>query len=151
MSDTVLTNNGLGAAGGGVQVRPTGAATAVVQLTRVQANGNVFGVAADGSGGTGAINVHMFKSAANGNSQTGILATSGATAVNFMVADSSASYNTTGVAASGAGATLRVGGSSITGNSTGVSGASALSYLNNQLNGNAGGEAFGGPVPGGLK
>ena len=68
-----------------------------------------------------------------------------------MVHNSTANFNTTGISASGAGATVRVGGSSINGNNTAINGAAVLSYLNNQLNGNGGGEAFGGPVPGGLK
>ena len=144
VSDTVLSNNGTGAVGGGIQIRPTGTGSAQVVLNRVQANNNVFGIAADGSVSTGGINVMVRDSTANGNTQTGIIAATGATGTGIMVDRSAANHNTTGIAASGAGAIVRVGGSSITGNATGVSGVGVQSYLNNQLTGNAGGEVFGG-------
>jgi hypothetical protein len=56
---------------------------------------------------------------------------------------------TNGLQAANAGATIRVGSSIITGNTTAINGANVLSYGNNQINGNAGGEAIN-PVPGGL-
>jgi hypothetical protein len=71
-------------------------------------------------------------------------------AVNAMVMGSTVSNNGTGLSAVNAGATLRVGSSIITGNTTGVSGAGVQSYVNNQINGNTGGEAPN-SVPGGLK
>lgn len=151
VTNTVLTSNGTGAVGGGVQVRPTAAASAQLVLVRTQMNQNVFGLAADGTGTTGGVNVQVFDSTANGNTQTGILGTSNANGLSVMVHNSSANHNLVGISASGAGTNVRVGSSSVTGNNTGLSGAAVLSYLNNQVNGNAAGEAFGGPVPGGLK
>jgi len=145
---TTLYNNGTGGTGGGIQVRPTAGGTTGV-VDRVVANGNIFGVQADGAGGGAAINVTVNDSVLNSN-VAGLQATTGAAPTTMMVSRTTVANGGTGLSIAGAGATMRVGESVITGNSTGVSGG-VLSYLNNQLNGNAGGEAFGGAVPGGLK
>lgn len=139
-----LINNGNGATGGGIQIRPTGGATRGT-MDRVVATGNVFGIAADGTGGTLGINVTVRDSTVNGNSSAGILSATGATGTGIMVANTAATNNGIGVQAAGAGAILRIGGSQITGNGTGVSGA-VLSYGNNQLNGNGTDGAFSGLV-----
>ena len=131
---TTLFNNGSGATGGGIQVRPTGGGTTGV-IDRVVADRNVFGIAADGTGGAIAINVTVRDSTINGSTATGILSVTGAAPTQVMVTRTSISNNATGLQTSGAGATLRVGQSDITGNVTGVSG-TVLSYVTNQLNGN---------------
>lgn len=147
VSRVSLINNGSGATGGGIQIRPTGGAT-LGTMDRVVATGNVFGIAADGTGGTLGINVTVRESTVNGNSSAGILSATGATGTGVMVANTAATNNGIGVQAAGAGAILRIGGSQITGNSTGVSG-TVLSYGNNQLNGN-GTDGTLTAVPGGL-
>ena len=144
---TTLFNNGTGATGGGIQVRPTGGATTGT-IDRVVANRNIFGIAADGTGGTTGINITVRDSTVSGNISTGILAATGAAGTGVMVMRTAASNNGTGLATSGAGAVMRVGQSEITGNGTGVSG-TVLSYLTNQLNGN-GVDGVLSAVPGGL-
>jgi hypothetical protein len=140
---TTLWDNTLG----GIQVRPTGG-TSLGSIDKVTIVKNGTGVAVDGFGGGAGANVSVRDSTINGNT-TGVLANS-TVAVNAMVMGSTVSNNGTGLSAVNAGATLRVGSSIITGNTTGVSGAGVQSYVNNQINGNTGGEAPN-SVPGGLK
>jgi hypothetical protein len=138
-----------GSAGGGIQVRPTGG---VVNgsIDKVSMNKNGTGLTVDGFGGAGGINVSMRDSTANGNG-TGISATS-TVGINVMVMNSTIANGGTGIAASNAGATVRFGSSIVTGNGTAINGAQVLSYGNNQINGNAGGEAVNlVAVGGGLK
>ena len=143
---TTLFNNGTGATGAGIQVRPTAGAT-TGSIDRVTADDNVFGIAADSSGGTSGINISVQNSTVNGNSQSGIVST-GAVGVGVMVMHTAIVNNGTGLLVSGAGAVMRVGLSDITGNGTATSG-NVLSYGNNQINGN-GADTVPGGVPGGL-
>jgi hypothetical protein len=131
---------------GGIQVRPTGGTTNGT-MEKVSMNKNGTGLTVDGFGGGIGVNVSVRDSHANGNT-TGVLVSS-TVGVNVMIQGSTIANNVTGLQTANAGATIRVGSSIITGNGTAVNGAQVLSYVNNQLNGNAGGEAIN-PVPGGL-
>jgi len=131
---------------GGIQVRPTGGTTNGT-IEKVSMNRNGSGLTVDGFGGGIGVNVSVRDSHANGNT-TGVLVSS-TIGANVMIQGSTIANNVTGLQTANAGATIRVGSSIITGNGTAVNGAAVLSYLNNQLNGNAGGEAIN-PVPGGL-
>jgi hypothetical protein len=131
---TTVFDNGTGATGGGVRVIPSAGATKGV-IDRVVADRNVFGLAADGGGGASSINITIHDSTAAGNSQSGIVATTGAAPTSLMIVRTTVSNNTTGIQANGAGATVRVGESDITNNTNGISG-TVLSYVTNQLNGN---------------
>jgi len=117
-------------------------------IDRVVANRNAFGIAADGTGGALGINITVRDSTINGNTATGILATTNSTGTGIMVANTAIANNAVGVQSAGAAAVLRIGQSQITGNGTGVSGP-VLSYGNNQLNGN-GTDGSLSAVPGGL-
>ena len=116
---------------------------------RVVADRGVFGIAADGSGGTSGINITVSDSSVSGNSQAGIVAATGATGTGIMISRTSSVNNATGLLAIGSGAVMRVGESRITGNGVGVSGP-VQSYGTNQLNGN-GSDGIPVPVPGGLR
>jgi len=131
---TSLFNNGTGATGGGIQVRPTAGATTGT-VVDVIANKNIFGLAADGTGGGSGINVSVDRSAFNGNVLSGIAAVTAATGTGVMVMRSTVSNNGTGFQQSGAGGALRVGESIATGNSNATSG-TVNSYSTNQVNGN---------------
>jgi hypothetical protein len=131
---TTLFNNGTGATGGGIFVRPTANATQGL-IEKSVIDRNVFGITVDGSGGTTGLNISVRESSIVGNTQTGILATTGAIGTGVMVTRTAASNNNVGLATSGAGAVMRVGNSEITGNATGVSG-TVNSYGTNQLDGN---------------
>jgi hypothetical protein len=133
--NTQIFSAGQGTTGAGIQIKPTGGATTGV-IDHVLVDGSVFGVAADGSGGTAGINVTVSNSVINANTSGGILATTGAVGVGVMVTNSVITNNGTGLQSAGAGANLRIGGSTVTGNSNATSG-TVLSYVNNQVNGNA--------------
>ena len=132
---------------GAIQVRPTGGVSNGV-MEKVAMNKNGAGITLDGFGGGIGTNVTVRDSIINGNTGDGGLVNSSVGA-NLMVQNTSIANNGTGLRVVNAGATIRVGSSSITGNGTAINGANVLSYLDNQINGNAGGEAIN-PVPGGL-
>ena len=134
--------------GGGIQVRPTGGVSNGT-MAKVTMNKNGAGVTLDGFGGGTGTNVTVRDSSINGNTGDGALVNS-TVGANLMMQNTSVANNGTGLRVVNAGATIRVGSSILTGNGTAVNGANVLSYLNNQINGNAGGEAIN-PVPGGLK
>jgi len=143
---TTLFNNGTGATGAGIQVRPTAGAT-TGSIDHVYVDDNVFGIAADSSAGSSGINISVQNSTVNGNSQSGIVAT-GAVGVGVMVMNTAIVNNGTGLLAVGGGGVVRVGLSTITGNGTATSG-NVLSYGNNQINGN-GADTVPAGVPGGV-
>jgi len=151
VSDTVIDDNGSGATSGGIVIQPVGAAAAAsVFLNRVQVKNNSAGIRADGTGTTGAIVMTVNDSLIAGNAGNGITAISpagGSTVLGLVTAstiagNSGTGLNVSGAAASGPGsATVRIGGSTIHGNATGVSaggtGPGVLrSYKNNFINGN---------------
>lgn len=132
---TTLYQNGSGTTGAGIRIFPSGGSVLGL-IDRVVADRNVFGIAADGTGGTSGINITVSDSSVSGNSQAGIVAATGATGTGVMISRTSSVNNGTGLLAVGSGAVMRVGESRITGNGVGVSG-SVQSYGTNQLNGNA--------------
>jgi hypothetical protein len=136
VSDTSLVNNGIGATGGGIQVRPTAGAVSGT-LSRVVATRNILGVVADGTGGGSGVTVSVDNSQIHGSVLAGVLSASGATGVGVMVMRSSVNNNGTAFQQSGAGATLRVGNSMATGNGNATSGTiNSYTPATNQINGN---------------
>lgn len=147
VSNSYFYNNGNGSTGGGIRIRPTaGSATGIIDKS-VIARGT-FGVSADTTAGSSGINLTIRQSSVANNTQTNIIAAASGTGSGIMVDNTSASHGGTGIAASGAGAVVRIVNSSITGNSTATSG-NVLSYGNNAINGN-GVDTIPGLVPGGL-
>jgi hypothetical protein len=147
VSNSYFYNNGNGATGAGIRIRPTaGSTTGVIDRT-VLARGT-FGVAVDTSAGSSGINLTVRQSTVANNTQTNIISTAAGIGAGIMVDHTSASNGNVGLAASGAGAVVRVVNSSITGNATATSG-NVLSYGNNAINGN-GVDTVPAPVPGGL-
>jgi hypothetical protein len=113
--DSVIVNNGGSSTSSGIVIAPTGAGTA-----------------------TGTIH----NSSVLDNTGAGILINGAST---IMITNSNVSGNTTfGIRTASGAPTVRVGGTGITGNGTGVSvGAGTIeSYCTNQLNGNSGDGAF---------
>ncbi len=147
VSDSLITNNGLGANGGGIVVEPTGSVSARVVLDRVRVEGNTTGILSLG-GGSAPIIVQIRDSVAAGNSSHGMSAVSTTGALSALVIDrTSATLNLgDGIRAQGTGALVHVGTSTVIGNVGGliaVSGGSILSYQDNKASGNG---ADGGPT-----
>jgi hypothetical protein len=151
VTDTVISNMGSGT-GGGIVINPASAGTAQVALERVTVNGNAFGIAADGTGSTGGINMTIADSMIGGNAQDGIIAVTpgGGAPIGVMVTNTKSVNNAFGVRSIGPNVTVRVKNSDVTGNGTGLSfsgGGALLTYGNNAVQANGMDGAFSGPVP----
>ena len=141
--DTVISDNGSGATGGGIVIDPGGNFTSKITLKHVEIvnNANV-GLKVDmtASTGTGTF-VSLEKSLVSGNvNGVHALHPAGQQAILITINDSEIVNNSgTALLGDGASATMRVGNTTISGNATGVSRLNAsqiLSYGDNRLNGN---------------
>jgi hypothetical protein len=151
VTDSLFTNSISNSVGGGIVVKPSGAATAVVSLERVTMANNAFGIAFDGSGSTGGIAAMIKNSTFHRNSQDGIVATTpaGGAPIGLMVENTRSVSNNIGIRAIGPGATIRVDGSTVMHNGTGVvasSGGAVLTYGTNKVLANGTNGAFSGSV-----
>jgi len=145
VSNTLITDNSSSGVGAGILVQPSGAnGTARVVLNNVRVTNNVnHGLFVNTTGATNAngstvrIINSQFTNNANG---INILQPAGTQSVGMMITGSDMSNNVAiGLNAAGAGVIVRVDGSAISGNATGVaasSGAQILSYGTNLLDGN---------------
>jgi hypothetical protein len=129
----------------GIDVRPTGAAAikAVLERVRVE-NGDYHGILFNGFGTTGVIAATVSDSVVAGNNQLGISALDDINGGTRLMVERSAAVNSsgigTGVFATGAGATIWIGNSTVSGNENGLHaqiGAAIRSYATNKVNGNA--------------
>jgi hypothetical protein len=149
VSDTVIEDNGTAATNGGILIQPVGTGAANVIIDNVKVTNNTAGIRVDGTGNTGASNVTIRNSTIAGHTNNGVTAISpaGGGPLNVLITATTVSFNVgvgvnaNGAAASGLGsAIVRIGGSTITQNLTGVSitGSGILqSFKNNQIAGNA--------------
>jgi hypothetical protein len=149
--NSLISDNGVGSVGGGIVISPQSSGSARVLLERVTVANNVFGIAVDGSGSTGGINMTIVGSDVAGNSQDGIIATtpSGGAPIGIYVKSSRSANNTFGIRSLGANVTVRVDGSGVVGNNTGLAfggGGALLSAGNNMVRANGTDGAFSGPV-----
>ena len=149
VSNTVLTDN----TQDGIRVQPLGTNIGVAAvINRVEARNNgVSGIAAVGFFFTGRLDVTVVDSVGDNNGNTGIGAISvqGGATTNMMIVRSRAAYNLFGIGASNINTTVRLTETAVTGNATaiGVAGpAIVLSYGDNQINANAGGESIPPPI-----
>jgi hypothetical protein len=150
VTDTVISNMGAGT-GGGIVINPQSGGSAQVALERVTVNGNAFGIAADGTGSTGGINMTIADSMIGGNSQDGIIATTpgGGAPIGIMVKNTKSANNNFGIRSLGPNVTVRASNSTVTGNGTGLSfggGGALLTFGNNEVQANGTDGAFSGAV-----
>lgn len=135
VADTIVADNG-----SGIVVRPAGAAVVGASLQRVTVENNTLdGVAADTTGSTATIWLHITNSVSAGNTNSG-LASIAPVGASTIVADRvSVVSNGTGLSVSGANGRIFMNASSITQNNTGMAdaaGGKLFSYGNNAINGN---------------
>jgi hypothetical protein len=146
-------NSGSPGNSGGLLIKPAAGVTAKVSVSRsiIERSANV-GIRADTTGAVGAIiaiNVSESFLADNG---AGVLAKApaGTGTISLAVDNTTVTQNSgNGILANGSGATVRVGGSLISGNATGVqtlNAATISSYGNNHLNGNTTDGTFSGTI-----
>jgi hypothetical protein len=137
VSDTLITDNGTGSAGGGIIVQPNGSGVANAILTRLMVENNTLGIQSNGTGNTGGISVFVTNTTVSGNTNAGIHALSpsgGANSFIFALRTTSV-LNGTGFLADGAGVALLD--SVAARNATGVSavnGGNIYTYKNNAIN-----------------
>jgi hypothetical protein len=152
ITDSSFLNNGTSTTGAGIQILPNGSGSAEVVLERVAVAGNTFGIAADGTSSTAGINMTISDSVVSANSQDGIVATTsaGGAPMGVLIKNTRSVNNATfGVRAIGAGVSVRMSGSTVTGSSTGIAavgGGTLLTFGNNEILGNGSDGAFSGPV-----
>jgi Right handed beta helix region len=136
VSNTLVADNGQN----GISVIPSGSGTVKAVFTRVEAYNNSFsGIFVNGQGSTGTVNATAADSVAGNNSSAGFRVNSASAATSLLLDRSVAVNNGTGLAANGATATLRVGQSTVTGNTTSwaaTSSAVLRSYADNNIDGN---------------
>jgi hypothetical protein len=124
----------------GVEVKPQAGGFATAEINNTRASGNTTGFRANGTSNAGGINVDILGSVSFGNSGAGINSTSGTGPAQVMIDRSTTAHNGTGLVAGGSSlSTIRIGYSTITGNSlsfNAVGGAAVQSYGNNQIDGN---------------
>ncbi|HEX7184328.1 MAG TPA: hypothetical protein VF756_21040 [Thermoanaerobaculia bacterium] len=123
IKDTIVRNNGQNT-GGGIFINPSGSAIVKASLDNVRMEHNIFGFK---NQGTSTASIH--NSVAAGNSAAGFSAVNGAAVLN--IEGSVAANNGTGVVCSNS--TVRVGNTSISGNTTAVAtaGGNCFTYQNN--------------------
>ena len=136
VADSVIADN----SNLGIFVGPTGSGSAKVVLDRVRVENSSNGILFQGGGITGSITATVRDSVSAGNTNSGIVAFEGGSGTTNVMVDRTASVNNlTGIFAAVAGATIRIGDSTVTGNSTGLSigtGGVIDSYGTNKVNGN---------------
>jgi hypothetical protein len=124
----------------GIRVVPTGSAGAQATLDRVRVENGGHGIVFGGSTTTGSIAATVRDSVSAGNSAgTGIHVEESGGGTTVVTVDRSASVNNgNGIVANGAGATIRLGDSTVTGNINGLfaNGGVIASYETNKVNGN---------------
>ena len=154
IADTTITDSH-GSDMAGIDVRPTGSAgiKAVIARTRVE-NGDYHGILFNGFGTTGVIAATVSDSVAAGNNHINIGAHDDINGGTRMVVERSAAVNSggpgVGIFANGAGTTIWIGNSTVSGNNTGLHAqvsAAIRSYATNKVNGNANDGAATSTVP----
>jgi hypothetical protein len=152
VNDSMIAGNGNGdAAGAGILVKPQPGGSAQVAIERVNVSGNLFGIAFDGSGSTGGINATIADSVLASNKQDGVVATtsSGHAPIGVMVRATRSANNAYGIRSIGPTVTMRVEGSTVTGNGTGLAasgGGALLSLGGNAVQANGAKGAFTGSL-----
>ena len=153
VSDSTITENGSGSAGGGIVVSPQAGGSAQVILNRVTVAKNVFGIVADGTGSTAGINMTISDSVSDANSQDGIVATTpgGGAPIGVAVKNTRSTNNGGfGIRSIGPNVTVRADRATVTGNGIGLgffgAGGALLSSGNNFVEANGTNGAFSGTV-----
>jgi hypothetical protein len=139
VADTVIADC---AASANIYVQPTASAGAKVTIERVRVEkGSNFGILFTGAFTSGSI-IGTVRDTVSAGTPAGISAMENGAGSIVVMVDRSAAINSaggTGILASGAGATIRIGDSTVTGNLTGLSvdgGGAIESYGTNKVNGN---------------
>ena len=140
VTDSTISENGVGIFGGGVLIQPAGSGGAFVALNRVTLNRNSNGLVAEGGNTTGVIIVEVRDSSVARSTVHGIFANTDASRAGIVIDRTTSTLNGgDGIRAFGANALVHLGNSTVRGNGGGLivgGGGNILSYQNNQATGN---------------
>jgi hypothetical protein len=135
VKDTFVQNNGTGANGGGILIKPGAAGTAKASLDNVQLEKNIFGLKVQDRS-----TVTITNSRVAGNAFAGITATSAGAAISLFVEQTASVNNgSVGIQSSGSNTAVRISNVTVTGNDIGLQALSSgqiLSFDNNNVAGN---------------
>lgn len=138
--NSTIVGNGIGTTGAGIQIAPLNSGSANVTIVDSVVSNNVLGIRADSNATTGTIDLAITDTVTSENAYHGIVALASTGRVTATVTRSHSSNNAgEGIRAVGANALIRLGGSTVIGNGTGIvsaSGGRIQSYGDNQINGN---------------
>jgi hypothetical protein len=133
VTDSVVTDTVVG-----IVAAPSGSSGLKVTLDRVRVENSTTGISFQGTSTTGSVRGTVRDSLVAGCT-TGISVSENGSGITTMMIDRTASvHNTTGIRASGSGATIRIGDSTVSENTSGLSNSSGKieSYRTNKVNGN---------------
>jgi hypothetical protein len=144
---TTIAENGNGATGGGIDIKPGVGGSVQAVLTKVRSDNNANnGLRGDST--NGAVTIVVDDSSFSGNAN-GVVAAAGPSSLNIMLNESVIAINSgIGILAAGGTARVRVANTTISGNGTGLSfggGALVNTYGNNRLDANGVDGAFTAP------
>jgi len=138
---SMITGNGAGTAGGGIQIAPTGSGSVDLTVIDSVLADNTVGLRVDSASTTGRIHVAASRTTASGAPYHGFVALGTGGPVRMTLQDVLAVSNAgEAVRAVGAAAIVRVGGSVLAGNGVGFSAVASgriYSYGNNQVDDNS--------------
>lgn len=141
VSNTTFINNGSGATGGAILIKPSGSATTKATISNILAAQNTSGITADGSATTGVTHTVVVSSVLTGSSANAaaIFTPAAGGGITTMMLDRvSVANNITGALSSGPKSFIYLTNTTVFGNSTGLSAPSSgsiLSYKTNNING----------------
>jgi hypothetical protein len=137
LADGYISDCGVGGSGfAAILIKANSGANTSVSINHVEMENNLNGVFADGSGGAGIAHVQVRDSVISASSNNGISISSAGPSATADVVNNIIRYNSNiGAVVTGAAATLKLGGNTITDNTTGVasSGGTLQSFKNNQI------------------
>jgi hypothetical protein len=138
IGNSEVYNLGAGTAIGGINIAPTGSASAIATINTTTVQNNSAGILASTVGTTAAMAVTIRDSVVAGQSGTGITAQAGPALI-MNVDRSAVTSNSTGIVSDGANALVQLNGSTVSANSTGLSlvnSGKITSFSSNVLQGN---------------
>ena len=152
VTNCTISDNGSGANGGGILVKPAGSSSAKVTLDNVRVENNRLGILVDGTAAAGAILVNVRGSVISGSSAFGIGAFDSGGGVSSIVVEDTTSANngSQGIVASNNAAAVQMRNSTVSGNAVGLfatGGGQIISHGGNVVTSNTTNGAFSGTLP----
>lgn len=145
VSDSFIGHNGGSSSTGGINIAPTGTGAVRASINRSQIENNTVGIRVSGTATTGAIRVAAKDNMITGSANTGVIATASTAVTTTFLKGNMIFANNVGINSDGANSFMSISGNTITGNlgigmSCTASCGGLQSFVNNDVNSNAGGD-----------